>query len=100
MSRAVDYSTRAGDRALAQLAHDEAAGYYRQALDLLDAERCRPTPAAPGYSSPWPRPRPGRATVLTARRSEKQPSWRGPSATATDSGRRPGAQPNRFRLWK
>jgi len=36
-TRAVDYATRAGDRALAQLAHDEAATYYRQALDLLDA---------------------------------------------------------------
>src|SRR5205807_4777394 len=34
--KAVDYATRAGDRALAQLAHDEAAAYYRQALDLLD----------------------------------------------------------------
>ena len=38
VSRAVDYSARAGDRALAQLAHDEAARYYRQALDLLDAD--------------------------------------------------------------
>jgi class 3 adenylate cyclase len=35
-TRAVDYATRAGDRALAQLAHDEAAAYYRQALELLD----------------------------------------------------------------
>ena len=35
-ARAVDYATRAGDRALAQLAHDEAAAYYRQALELLD----------------------------------------------------------------
>ncbi|MGH8974531.1 MAG: ATP-binding protein [Acidimicrobiia bacterium] len=35
-SRAALYATRAGDRALAQLAHDEAASYYRQALDLLD----------------------------------------------------------------
>ena len=35
-ARAVDYTARAGDRALAQLAHDEAAAYYRQALDLLD----------------------------------------------------------------
>ncbi|MDQ3946011.1 MAG: AAA family ATPase, partial [Actinomycetota bacterium] len=33
--KAVDYATRAGDRALAQLAHDEAAAYYLQALDLL-----------------------------------------------------------------
>jgi DNA-binding SARP family transcriptional activator/tetratricopeptide (TPR) repeat protein len=33
--KAVVYATRAGDRALAQLAHDEAASYYRQALDLL-----------------------------------------------------------------
>jgi class 3 adenylate cyclase/tetratricopeptide (TPR) repeat protein len=35
-ARAIDYSRRAGDRALAQLAHDEAAVYYRQALELLD----------------------------------------------------------------
>jgi class 3 adenylate cyclase len=34
-SKAVDYATRAGDRALAQLAHDEAAAYYGQALELL-----------------------------------------------------------------
>ncbi|MGH8972172.1 MAG: hypothetical protein ACRD0C_03095, partial [Acidimicrobiia bacterium] len=34
--RAIDYSARAGDRALAQLAHDEAAAYYRQALELLE----------------------------------------------------------------
>ena len=36
-ARAVDYATRAGDRALAQLAPDEAVAYYRQALELLDA---------------------------------------------------------------
>jgi class 3 adenylate cyclase/tetratricopeptide (TPR) repeat protein len=36
-ARAVDYAARAGDQALAQLAHDEAVTYYRQALDLLDA---------------------------------------------------------------
>jgi class 3 adenylate cyclase/tetratricopeptide (TPR) repeat protein len=35
-ARAVDYATRAGDRALAQLAHDEAVAYYQQALDLLE----------------------------------------------------------------
>jgi len=34
--RAVDFATRAGDRALAQLANDEAVAYYRQALELLD----------------------------------------------------------------
>jgi predicted ATPase/class 3 adenylate cyclase len=34
---AVDYARRAGDRALAQLAHDEAAQYYCQALGLIDA---------------------------------------------------------------
>jgi hypothetical protein len=33
----VDYARRAGDRALAQLAHDEAADYYASGLDLLDA---------------------------------------------------------------
>jgi class 3 adenylate cyclase len=43
-TRAVDYATRAGDRALAQLAHDEAVAYYRQARDLLDSTG----PAAPG----------------------------------------------------
>jgi tetratricopeptide (TPR) repeat protein len=36
-TKAVDYARWAGDRALAQLAHDEAAGYYRSALDLLTA---------------------------------------------------------------
>ena len=37
LARAVDYAARAGDQALAQLANDEAARYYRQGLDLLDA---------------------------------------------------------------
>ena len=36
-NRAIDYATRAGHRALSQLANDEAASYYRQALDLLVA---------------------------------------------------------------
>lgn len=42
-AKAVDYASRAGDRALAQLAHDEAVAYYHQALELLEAE-------APGES--------------------------------------------------
>jgi class 3 adenylate cyclase len=37
ITRAVEYARRAGDRALTQLAHDEAAAYYASALDLLDA---------------------------------------------------------------
>src|SRR5439155_4910741 len=40
--KAVDYARRAGDRALVQLAHDEAAGWYRQALDLLAASEDPP----------------------------------------------------------
>jgi class 3 adenylate cyclase len=40
--RAVDYARRAGDRALAQLAHDEAADYYASGLDLLDAGAADP----------------------------------------------------------
>jgi class 3 adenylate cyclase/tetratricopeptide (TPR) repeat protein len=35
-SRAIDYAVRAGDRALAQLAADEAAAYYRHALELRE----------------------------------------------------------------
>lgn len=35
-ARAADYASRAGDRALAQLANDEAAHYYRQALELRE----------------------------------------------------------------
>ncbi|MDQ4096838.1 MAG: AAA family ATPase, partial [Actinomycetota bacterium] len=35
-ARAIDYATRAGDRALTQLAPDEAITYYSQALELLD----------------------------------------------------------------
>jgi class 3 adenylate cyclase/tetratricopeptide (TPR) repeat protein len=34
--KAVTYASRAGDRALAQLAYDEAVGYYHQGLDLLE----------------------------------------------------------------
>ncbi len=34
--KAVTYAQRAGDRALAQLANDEAVAHYRQALALLD----------------------------------------------------------------
>src|SRR5207302_1729890 len=36
VDKAIEYASRAGDRALDQLAHDEAAAYYRQALELLD----------------------------------------------------------------
>lgn len=36
-AKAVEYARRAGDAALAQLAHDEAANYYASGLDLLDA---------------------------------------------------------------
>ena len=37
ITRAVEYARRAGDRALAQLANDEAARYYASGLDLLDS---------------------------------------------------------------
>jgi tetratricopeptide (TPR) repeat protein len=47
-ARAIDYAVRAGDRALAQLAADEAAAYYRHALELrevsgapADGDHCR-----------------------------------------------------------
>jgi class 3 adenylate cyclase/tetratricopeptide (TPR) repeat protein len=46
-SKAVEYATRAGDQALAQLAHDEAAVFYSRAVEMLDgapsaplAQRC------------------------------------------------------------
>ena len=35
--KGMEYASRAGDRALTQLAHDDAANYYGSALDLLDA---------------------------------------------------------------
>lgn len=38
-SKAVGYATRAGARALEQLAHHEAVTWYQRALDLLDAGR-------------------------------------------------------------
>ena len=44
-AKAVDYARQAGDRALAQLAHDEAAKYYASALDLLDAAGADPADA-------------------------------------------------------
>ena len=36
-TKAVDYAVQAGERALAQLAHDEAVAWFHRALDLLDA---------------------------------------------------------------
>jgi class 3 adenylate cyclase/tetratricopeptide (TPR) repeat protein len=36
VDRAVEFSRRAGDDAMAQLAHDHAVHYYRQALELLE----------------------------------------------------------------
>jgi DNA-binding SARP family transcriptional activator len=36
VERAIDYACRAGDRALTQLAYDEATAYYQQALELFD----------------------------------------------------------------
>ena len=54
--KAIEYATRAGDRALAQLAHDEAVTYYHQALELLDGPRARRRKAAASScSSPWVR---------------------------------------------
>jgi len=45
--KAIDYTTLAGDQALARLAHDQAVHFYRRALELVDnsnagnvAERC------------------------------------------------------------
>jgi class 3 adenylate cyclase len=35
--KAVGYAVQAGQRAMAQLAHDEAVAWYQRALDLLDA---------------------------------------------------------------
>ena len=43
VTRAVEYARRAGDRALAQLAHDEAARYYASGLELLDAGGAPPS---------------------------------------------------------
>ncbi|HZI37017.1 MAG TPA: hypothetical protein VFF24_01830, partial [Acidimicrobiia bacterium] len=42
ITRAVEYAQRAGDRALTQLAHDEAANYYASGLELLDAAGADP----------------------------------------------------------
>jgi class 3 adenylate cyclase len=40
-AKAVDYARRAGDAALAQLAHDDAVRYYQQGLDLLHLSQVR-----------------------------------------------------------
>jgi class 3 adenylate cyclase/tetratricopeptide (TPR) repeat protein len=37
-AKAIDYAARAGDRALAALAPDEALGWYSRALEMLDAD--------------------------------------------------------------
>jgi len=42
-SRAVEYARRAGDRAMAQFANDEAAAYFGEALELLDVAGVAPS---------------------------------------------------------
>ncbi len=37
IGKAIDYTTRAGDQALARLAHDQASHFYQRALALVDA---------------------------------------------------------------
>src|SRR5581483_3792406 len=55
-AQAVDYATRAGDRALGQLAHDQAVGYYRQALELLEVAEAAPSGSRSNSTSPSERP--------------------------------------------
>ena len=85
-SRAVDYARRAGDRALAQLAHDEAAAYYRQALELLDAAG-RTGRRAPGATCSSPS---GRRSGEPATRVPGDAARRSGPGPATRRRRRPG----------
>jgi tetratricopeptide (TPR) repeat protein len=41
VDKALTYAQRAGDEAMAQLAHDRAVDYYRQALELLEGDPAR-----------------------------------------------------------
>ncbi len=87
VDKAVDYITKAGDRALAQLAHDEAVSYYREALELT--ERRLPgddsaDASGSACSSSWATPSDGPATQVTGRRCSAWPrapgGWRNPTS--------------------
>jgi class 3 adenylate cyclase len=80
-AKAIDYATRAGHRALAQLAHDEAVVYFTRALELYDAAR-----SATGES--------GRLDLLLAlgeaQRRAGQAAFRATLLDATNIARRLG----------
>ena len=72
-SRAIDYSARAGDRAMAQTAYDEAAAHYRRALDTLRVDRAAATRSAVAIcSSPSAR----RAHAAATRPAGRAPTSR------------------------
>ena len=54
LPKAVEYARRAGDQALARLAHEEAADYFERGLALLARPGRRPLrpPARPGGGAP------------------------------------------------
>ena len=106
---------RAGDRALAQLAHDEAADYYASGLDLLDAggaDAGRSPPARAAHRSgrgatasrrPRLPPDPARRRPPgppARRRRRPRPSRPGQHARATSGPVSSRSTPNGSRCWK
>ena len=69
--KAVDYATRAGQRALDQLAFDEAAGFFGQALALVEDDDSRRVELL--ISSVMPNVGPARRPIV--RRSSRRPGW-------------------------
>ncbi len=94
LAKALDYSRRAADAALAALAPADALGYYAQALDLYsrtDAARSG-TRARPGHRARY-RAAPDRGPGLPGDTPRCRPSSGPHRGHRTAGGRRPGQRP-------
>ena len=83
--KALGYAIGAGDRAVAQMANDQAASYYQRALELLEV-------VEPAGDDP-------RRLDLLLRLGDAQP-WRRPRPPGDAAGRRPaGGRAGRAKPW-
>ena len=83
-AKAIGYARQAGDRALANLAFEEAAAHYERALAVLEPRDPTASGCAATCCSPSRTRSAGRATPATARRWPKRSRWLARSATGSD----------------
>lgn len=85
--RALGYIRRAGDQAEAQLAHDQAVTYYRQALELLEAD-VEPADATSGSEGPTSREHEACEVTIALGEAQRRAGYRSYRETLLQGARR------------